>query len=491
MRVLLVQPPSTEISLNQLSPHIGLAYIGAVLLRAGHHVEALDAQAERLRFRDLEKIRRRIETVSPDAIGITSATTQIHYSHLIAGQAKQVDSGIATIAGGYHPGAMPRETLEEFPHFDFAIAGEAEMTMLELVEALENGGDVSTIRGIAYRADGQVHLTEPRPWNQDLDSLPFPAFELFPLQKYRPIFTPREKVLQLPASSTRGCPYSCTFCYRSQGRTLRERSVGNIIREIQWDIEKFEASQIFFVDDTFAVNRKRALEFCEVMVRLGLHEEVTWVCASRVDRVDPGLLQRMRGAGCTHIAFGVESGNQMLLARTQKNITIEQSRSAVQWAKEAGMSVHTMYILGIPGETRESAQETIEFALELDSDTANFAILTAYPGTEVMRMAERGEEGMFLETKDWREYGKHSGSGALASTSISRRELEKLQIHAYLRFYLRRGKLRKAPDVINVWDIPRYLGGRIPGLFSGGSGPALTVPHPGEASGSPRPEPPG
>jgi len=457
VKVTLVYPPTIasldrDISATYSVAPISMAYIAAFLKEKGIAVSAIDAKAEKLSLREIEK---RINLEKPDIVGLTAATIQIYEAHTTAKLIKQINKEIVTVIGGWHASAIPKETLAEFPYFDFAVYGEGEVTMYELVKTLENGGDVSTIKGIAYRGDGEIRLTEPHPYIKNLDEMPFPAYELFPLDKYR-FYAFKRKMLELPVSTSRGCPHKCSFCYKSMGDAVRLRSIESVINEIKRDVEEFGARRIMFIDDTFTLNKKRVVQLCDRLISEGLDKKISWMCETRVDAVDRQLLEKMRGANCVNVSYGIESGNQTILDTIVKNINLKQAQNAVKWAKETGMEVDTNFILGNQGETRETALDTINFAAELDADRANFSILVPYPGTQIMEMAEKRVNGLRLLTKNWRKYGRQMG-GALSLESIDRRELEKLQMKAYLKFYLRPGKITNLLKILNIKSIPILL----------------------------------
>jgi anaerobic magnesium-protoporphyrin IX monomethyl ester cyclase len=209
-------------------------------------------------------------------------------------------------------------------------------------------------------------------------------------------------------------------------------------------------------DETFTLDRRRAVEFCEALLRRGLQRRMRWFCETRVDAVDQELLSLLRRAGCYSLFYGVESGNQETLDRSLKRVDKEEALTAVRWAREAGIFTHTNFIFGNPFETRETIHETIRFALEVDSDAAGFSIMVPYPGTEIRRMAREGYGGLRLLSDDFTRYGKVVG-GALELADIPRKELERLQLFAYARFYLRPRKIGNLPRVGHLSAIPVVL----------------------------------
>ncbi|HBF33598.1 TPA: hypothetical protein DDW35_03440, partial [Candidatus Sumerlaeota bacterium] len=331
--------------------------------------------------------------------------------------------------GGPHATALPSRTLEEFPEFDFAIFGEGEDSLLELYRAVINGmADFSAIDGLVWRKNGAVVENAGRDWIEDLDRLPMPAWDL-----YGP-----SDVYQIYAS--RGCPFQCIFCMRALGERPRLRSAKLVVDEFQTLVECYHAKEIDFSDETFTLRREWALEICAEIRKRGLHTKVRWFANGRVNTVDEDLLRTMREAGCVRIGYGIESGCQEILNAAHKGTNIEQIRKAIRASKRAGLKTEAFYILGFPGETRETAMKTIKFAASLNTTSAAFGIMVPYPGTEVAAMAARGEGGYRLLSNDWRDFDKHLGN-ALELKTLTRRELEGLQARAYLWFYIRNGRL--------------------------------------------------
>lgn len=459
MRILLLVPPLSgktrlQTGHGRFIPHLGLAYIGAVLKEHGHGVFACDAAAERLTLEDTGRI---IREIGPDIVGVTSFTSQIYEAHEVAAIAKRINRSILTVIGGNHASALPEETLREFGSFDAAIAGEGEDSMAELAGLFSRERTVDgRVRGIAYRTKQEVRLAPPRPPIDDLDSIPFPDFSIFRLDRYRAFYSLFGAKRTLPLLASRGCSYKCRFCFRLFGNEVRFRTVDNVIEEIRRDGVLFRAGQIFFQDETFTIDRERTAVFCEKLLQAGIHKRLTWVCETRVDAVDRQLLALMRRAGCTLVSYGIESGNREILEKIRKDITLEQAETAVKMTKESGIRVYTNFMLGHPYETHETVAETLDFVRKLDPDYASFSILSPFPGTEVKEMAEQGTGGLKLLSRDWRDYGTQFGN-ALELERLSRGELENYQKRAYLRQYLRWGRLSSLVRIVDLSSIPGHL----------------------------------
>jgi radical SAM superfamily enzyme YgiQ (UPF0313 family) len=441
-RVLLIVPPEPLLKdLKQSGskwPRIGLAYVAAYLRQHGADVQVLDCKAQDL---DQAGAAGRIAQIQPDFVGIGPFTEEIHEAYRVCQAAKRINPRIVTVFGGPHASALPERTLRECPDLDVVVCGEGEATMLDLV----NGVDAAHVKGAACRRDGQVVVNGPREQIEDVDSLPYPAWDLFPLDAYRGILTLhlREKInrpaLELPILSARGCPYRCNFCYKTYGG-LRNRDPIKIVDELEYDMGTFGASEFFFVEGTFAADRRQGLQICDEIVRRGLASRIRWIVETRVNVVSEELLARMKEAGCRQVEFGVETGDEEILRQTQKGTTLEQVRQAVSLAKKAGLKVGCYFIIGHPNETRESIGRTYRFARELDPDLMNVGIMIPYPGTQVRALAEQGHGGYRLLCDDWSEYTKQRG-GPLELQDLSLGELQKIQSRAYIAYYLRPAKL--------------------------------------------------
>ena len=402
-------------------PLLNLGYLAAVLEQKGVDVRVIDAQFESL---GLAKTVERARKAGAKMFAITAMTHEIHRAHEVAEAIKEVVPGAVVIVGGPHPTALPVRTMEEFPSFDYLIVGEGELTLAKLVEGLENKADISTIHGLVYRKDGKVVENEPRTWIKDLDTIPFPAWHLYPRSDEYPVFT------------SRGCPYRCYFCMRILGSHVRFRSVENVMEELTYVYENFKPSKITFYDETFTVNEKRTRELMEAIIKSGLHRKIKWYIQTRVDLVDYSLFRKMKEAGCHGIGFGIESGSDSILKEVGKKITTEQAREAVRQAKKAGVETSGYFIIGHPNETKEDILNTIDFAAKLNTTQVAIGIMVPYPGTDIYDMAINGQCGYKVISSDWTDFNKHLGN-ALELQQLDRRSLELLQMRAYLVFYLR------------------------------------------------------
>ncbi len=385
-RTLLINPPY-PFSEFPIIP-VGLLYVSGVLVHYGKEVEVLDLLASKY---SKEKINRKIEEYKPDIIGITCVTMNYPVASEILKYCKSVNPKIVTVIGGPHVTFNAEETLKEAPWIDIVVRREGEFTMLDIV----NGEKLTDIDGIAYRdKNGDVKLTKERALIENLDELPPPARHLFPISKY----------LALDAHASllagRGCPFNCIFCVGSKmgGRKARYRNSKLVVDEIEESLA-LGFKEVNFEDDLLTLNHKHVNAVCDEIIARGL--KFNWSAFARADTVTPEILEKMRAAGCTWVSYGVESGNQQILDLVKKKLTLEKVRYAVAIAKEAGVKVLASFIIGLPGETKETLKDTMDFAQEIQT-FYGFHVLAPFPGSEVREEADK--YGIEILTSDWAKY---------------------------------------------------------------------------------------
>ncbi|RLE09664.1 B12-binding domain-containing radical SAM protein [Candidatus Aerophobetes bacterium] len=427
MRVLFVLPPS-KFALKEAAGitalPLGLAYLASVLEREGHKVKVLDCPTLEYDLKDLE---REIKGFRPQVMGITSTTSTIYDAYKVARLTKEINPKAVVVIGGPHVSFTAEQTLRECPFIDVVVRGEGETTTEELITCLEEGQPLEEVRGISFRKDEKVVETENRPFIENLDELPFPAYHLLPMDRYK---VGRHHFANIITS--RGCPFSCIFCSSSQlcGKRWRARSPENVIEELKVLKYEYNISEVEFLDDTFTLNSPRAEKICDLMMRENLN--LSWSASSRVNTLTQRLANKMRKAGCHTIYLGIESGSQKILDLIQKGTNLVQAERAVEILKGAKINVLGSFIIGIPGETIKSIKKTIKFAKKLNLNFAQFSICTPYPGTKLFDIArERG----FLLTRDWSKYTILDP--VMKTPGILSKELKRWLLKAYLSFYLR------------------------------------------------------
>ena len=341
----------------------------------------------------LEKVRRS----KPDIIGFYSMFSMKKTSLDLAMQLRK-DCDLLVV-GGPLPTLDPSSYLDVF---DVVVLGEGEETMLALASSYARGESFYGVSGIAYRDNGEMHLDSPRKFVSDLDSLPFPARDLFDNDAYKQFYARRFGYSISPLISSRGCPFSCDFCSRPVfGQSFRTRSAANIVDEVE-EIVKLGYDRVWFADDCFTLNRSQLLAVCDELIKRRL--KVGWECLSRVDTMNLEVAARMRQAGCIRVFFGIESGTNAILGLMQKQITVEQARKAVTNAKQAGLQVGAFFILGYPGENDETVLSTVRFASSLPLDYLSFTLPYPIPGTPLFERVKNNGGFVFddyEEPKNW------------------------------------------------------------------------------------------
>jgi len=394
MKVLLINPP-WYFETGQTAPtfSLGLAYIAAVL-RKKHEIALIDADAEGVGWKGLEK---RIRAFSPDVLGITATTSTYRAGLRLARIAKE-GGNCFTVMGGPHVSAIPHQTLEGSGNLDAACRGEGEYTMLDVLDCLEKGEPLKGVSGISYREGKRIVHNTPRNPIKNLDELPFPARDLLPMKQHH------RTLWGHPAGhifSSRGCPNKCTFCasHTIFGSAVRFRSPENVVKEIGDMVKRFGITQFAFSDDTFTYLPDRVNKICDGIIKSGW--DVKWVCQARVNTVNYNMLKKMKNAGCVQIDYGVESGDPDVLKKMRKNINHDQVKRAVRMTNLLGIRTFAYYILGTPYDTIESTKRTIKFARKLGASRSYFNILVPYPGTEMYNQAKA--EGSLL-IDDWSDF---------------------------------------------------------------------------------------
>lgn len=435
--VLCITPPlSAEERYGKLSgagssaPSLGILMLAAVCRQSGYTTAVLDASA---RFLGMDETVQETVRLSPRLICISSTTLSISSAADYASRCKQLMPGVVMAVGGPHASAVPRETLQRFPAFDIAAPGEGEDTVRELAGAVLSGTGYRQVAGIMYREhDGEIRDNGPRPFIRQLDQLPLPAWDLlggFP-REYAPA---PFKVRSLPSASlvtSRGCPNQCIFCDRSVfGTSCHAFSAGYVLDMMLELYQRYGVRHICFEDDTFVTFKSRLVEICNRLIELKL--DLTWSCLGRVNHVTAENLSLMKRAGCWQISFGIESGSDAILAAIRKNTTVDKIRQAVAMTHQAGIMSKGFFIVGHPGETRETLQMTEAFALELPLDDISVTMLTPFPGTEIYDRAE--EFGSF--DRDWQTLNLLNA--VFVPHGLTRGELEAAQQRILKRFYYR------------------------------------------------------
>jgi len=319
--------------------------------------------------------------------------------------------------------------------------GEGEETIKELIRVLENEGELSTVKGICYKNDeGDIYQSSPQESIFDLDAISFPAWSLFPMDIYlrNPVGAPNrnkwgdgktegDAIFSMSVSATRGCPYKCIYCYHDfMGQKYRCRSAQNIVEEIRILHEKYKTRYIHFIDDEFCMNKNFVYGFCRLM-RSEFDGKITWGCSGRVNLMTEDLIAVMSDAGCVLIGYGVESGSQKMLDIMKKDVKVEQAKEAIRLTQKYLGWADTSFMIGAPGETKQTMKETVDFCKELSLVPEVIFFTTPYPGTELYRMAI--EQGKIVDEEEYiLNLGEQGEKIRVNFTDMSDKELYDMQV---------------------------------------------------------------
>jgi radical SAM superfamily enzyme YgiQ (UPF0313 family) len=441
MKVLLTVPPISQVydpSLPEVllteedpMPPLGLMYIGSYLKKhTTHEVKILDPQVEKWDFKILAE---KVLNEKPDVVGITTMTFTLLDVITTIKEIKSALPNVKIALGGPHVHIYPEETIR-MENVDFLVLGEGEETFRELLDNIKDKEKLKNVVGLVFLdRHGNYVNTGIRPFNKNLDELPFPARELVPYKKY---YSSLGKVSPVTTMFTsRGCPYQCIFCDRPHlGKNFRPRSAQNVVAEFE-ECARLGIKEIFIYDDTFAVDRKRVLEICDLIVKKGI--KISWDIRTRVNTVDDEVLSALKKAGCNRIHFGVEAGTQRILDILKKGITIEMAKKAFRLARKHKIQTLGYFMLGSPTETKAEILETIRVAKKLDPDFAHFTITTPYPATALYAM---GLTQGILPSDYWKKFAKNPTrefTPLFWEEILNKDQLNELMRQAYRSFYLR------------------------------------------------------
>jgi radical SAM superfamily enzyme YgiQ (UPF0313 family) len=468
--VLLVNPPTPDGGLwirtqhrvgrrtreNMVWPQVSLAQMAA-LLHPTYKVAIIDANAERINWADFSEL---LEKYQPKyyITQVTAPTLENDMYGCFLAKAR----GVRTIAFGTHVTPIPVETMRPYPSLDFVLSGEPDLTLRDLIDHLESkidqrsdeiqnifdkhdpdyhpaideNGDlnIESIKGLVWRRGEEIVMNFPRPFIADLDDMPIPMHDLLPLDKYR------MPLIRGPFTfivTSRGCTAGCTYCIKhvSYQYGVRVRSPKLIMEEL-WILKKLGVNNIHMYADLFTVSRDQVIELCNLMIEENIN--IKWTCNSRVDYVDEEMLQLMGKAGCRLISWGIESGNEQILKRAHKGAYPEKAERALIWAKKAGIMNWGYFIVGLPGETEETIQQTIDFSKALPLDIALFHVAAPYPGTPFF--FEVVKEGWFRPGTRWEQVDMDKGT-VLDYPDLSAERLLYWQKRAFREWAFRPGPI--------------------------------------------------
>ena len=447
MRVLLLNPPFTPtFSRSSRSPAttrsgtiyypIYLSYCCGILDKDGFKVKLLDAPAKQY---DLEKVLGIVKDFKPEMVVIETSTPSIYNDIKVAEAIKNVLNTFVILVGT-HVSSLPEETLKLSDKIDAVARKEYDYTIRDLAHTLKERVPIGKVFGISYKKDEKIIHNPDRPFIENLDELPFVTSIFKKHLNIRDYFFAAAEYPMVMIMTGRGCPFQCFFCNWPQvfhGRKYRLRSAENVVAEFEYVLENLpEVKEIGIEDDTFSANLERARTICKLLIEKGINKKIKWWANTRVN-LDLETMKLMKKAGCRLIIPGYESGVQEILNNIKKGITIEQSLEFAKNAKKTGLLVHGCFILGLPGETKETIRKTIDFAKRLNPDTAQFFPLMAYPGTEAYDWAKKNN---YLSTNDFSKWltddGQHTS--IINMSGLTYEEIVNYCKQARKEFYLRK-----------------------------------------------------
>ena len=414
---------------REIRPPEGLLYVAAALENHGHQVTVIDNEVLGI---DDEQLLEKIAHTNPDMVGMGATTPEFpHIANLL--NIIHNELGAVTVLGGPHATAISENIISSNAGIDYVVRGEGEITTVELADSLTNGVPPASLPGLAFRRNGEVVVTPDRPLISDLDALPWPARHLLDSHGYR--YPSRGRGMQEVATmiTSRGCPYSCIFCYSMHGHQVRYRSVDSVIREVESVVKDYGIRYIIFHDECFTLSKKRVMQFCDEVLRKQL--DIRWFCFTRGDTIDEEMAEWMAAAGCVKVSLGVESGSQEMLDRSGKRTRLEKIAKAFRILGKVGIETRGSFIVGLPGEDRRSLRHTVDFAKSLRMYHFGLNIATPYPGTKMWQMAEKGD-GIRFENRDLSAF-RRWGNAVIATDGLEARDLVQAQRKALIQFYLR------------------------------------------------------
>ena len=412
-------------------PSLSLLYVAGILEKTGCEVIVIDAHAEDL---DLEQTVQRIKAFGPDFVGYT-LTTYLFFQTMDWIKAIKQQVQVPVVVGGVHLSIYARETLD-YPVIDYAVTGEAEHALPNLLNGIQRKDDLSMVRGIAFKKpNGEVVIT-PRAKDADVNEAPFPARQLIDNSIYYSFISKYKNFTAFITS--RGCPYKCIFCEQGS-KAFRPRSPKNVVDELELSVNEFGIRELDFFDSSFTIRRDRVIEICNEIKRRKL--DIVWAARTRVDCINDDVLRAMRSAGCSRIYYGIESGNREILHILKKSTSLDMYHDVIKRTKAHGIHAFGYFMIGNPYETEATIRQTIRLALDLDLDYAQFSKVTPMPATELytLLLKEHGRDY-------WRDHIQTNADLPIPRPmcNMTDEEIERWTRLAYLRFYYRPKQIVKS-----------------------------------------------
>jgi len=434
LKILLVNPPQGEIYGKLKAPvqmHMGLAYLAASV--SAERVQVLDMDAEKIGFEAFAPL---VKQSGFDLIGFTVTTPALYSSLKLAKIVKINSPETLVVFGGIHPTVSPAEVLE-CPEVDLVVVGEGESALKEIVDCLKQKKRFSGITGIAFRENGLFKQSPVRPAILNLDQLPFPSRELFKNKNYT--YPDSLYRATFPIMTSRGCPGMCAYCmsHKVCGRAFRPRSAKNVVDEIELLVDKWKAKEVHIWDDNFTTDKQRVFQIRDELKKRKLRVKFAFPNGIRADFLNEEVLRALKEMGAYSLAIGVESGSQEVLNLARKGIRLAKIEEAFKLAKKIGLETWAFFMIGLPGESALTIQQTIDFAKKLDPDIAKFHILKPFPGSQVYDYLK---ERNFILTQNYSQFGFHTPPIHRLET-LCPEDMLSWQKKAYKSFYFRPKKI--------------------------------------------------
>jgi len=428
-RLLLIRPNSF---IESTPPPLGLMYIASYLRENldEFDIKIVDARIKDFSFEDIEEY---IKDYQPEYIGITSLYVDSPQLHRIAQISKNIRKSSVVITGGPYTTSGYKQALKD-PNIDYCVVGEGEIPFKDLMKSLRHKLKLEDIKGIAFRNGGEILYNGVQAFVDDLDTIPFPAWDLIELNDY---FYGKKRSLENPVQiceravsvmSSRGCPYGCIYCHNIFGKQFRARSPENVIKELKYLISEYNVQEIEFLDDTFNCNKKRAIKICDLIVAEKIKLKICFSNGVRADIMDEELIIKLKEAGTYRINYGIESTSSRIQKSMGKRLNLTYAKEIIEKTSRHKILCGAFFMIGFPTETEKEMRETIDFAAESKLHTAVFAIATPYPGTELFRRAE--EKGFNVE-RQFSTVGKVS----VNMSAVPAEKLGRLRTLAFRKFY--------------------------------------------------------
>jgi len=429
--VLLIKPNAITGGYMQdvfsITPPVSYLSIAAYIRQFGIRTGILDAEIEGF---DDETVLDIVERSGAKIIGLTAMSSYYKHALRLARKIKELDAEIKIVIGGIHISSLPDDVMKE-DVFDFGIIGEGEISFYKLSDAILNGKDYKKIKGLMYKNSSKVVNNGEGEIIMNLDDIPRYAYDLIPVEKYRATPAVSIEKKSITMYTRRGCPFNCIYCASSViSKKTRALSAKRVFDDIVWAKEKYGIKEIIFWDDSFTMDRQRIIDLCNLIIEHNL--DIIWTIETRADLIDEELLKIMKNAGLWCIFFGVESGNDKVLKIVKKGETKETIRKAFNMCYKLGIATRASFILGLPGDTEETMQDTINFAKELNSEVTQFQITVPFPGSELF---EDYKKYGTIPDMDFSKWDYYSDEAYFIPHGLDIKTLKEFRKKAYVALY--------------------------------------------------------